>query len=98
MEAAAKASRDFAAAFEDLARRAERSGSAAPRELQEACTALEREARRFARGMAQAVSVHLLWAAQEARASESASLSGHKAADAETILRRYVPEVAGLNH
>jgi len=96
MEAAAKASRDFADAFEDLARRAELSGSAAPRALQEACASLEAEARSFARGMAQAVSVHLLWAAQEA--SESASLSGHKAADAETKLTRHEPDVAGLNH
>jgi hypothetical protein len=96
MEAAAKASRDFADAFEDLARRAELSGSAAPRALQEACASLEAEARSFARGMAQAVSVRLLWAAQEA--SESASLSGHKAADAETKLTRHEPDVAGLNH
>ena len=96
MEAAAKASRDFADAFEDLARRAELSGSAAPRALQEACASLEAEARSFARGMAQAVSVRLLWAAQEA--SESASLSGHKAADAETKLSRHEPDVAGLNH
>ena len=33
-----------------------------------------------------------------ASASESASLSGHKAADAETKLTRYKPDVAGLNH
>ena len=99
MEAAAKASRDFADAFEDLARRAELSGSAAPRALQEACASLEAEARSSARGMAQAVSVRLLWAAQEAaRASESASLSGHKAADAETKLTQNAPVVAGLNH
>jgi hypothetical protein len=49
--------------------------------------------------MAQAVHMRLLWAAQElASASESASLSGHKAADAETKLTRYKPDVAGLNH
>jgi hypothetical protein len=57
------------------------------------------EALSFPRVMAQAVHMRLLWAAQElASASESASLSGHKAADAETKLTRYKPDVAGLNH
>ena len=99
MEAAAEASRDFAAAFDDLARRAESSGSEAPQALQEACASLEAEALSFSRVMAQAVHMRLLWAAQElASASESASLSGHKAADAETKLTRYKPDVAGLNH